>query len=47
MKQVSIKYGHFRGAKPEMGRLVKMFVPNRDWITTQYSPTGDKPFDDD
>ncbi|MCG3125353.1 MAG: hypothetical protein CHACPFDD_00171 [Phycisphaerae bacterium] len=34
--QLSVLYGHFRGANPAMIDFIRMFVPSREWIISEY-----------
>lgn len=35
-RELSLFYGHFEPATPEMDRLVELFVPDRAWIEEEY-----------
>lgn len=34
--QLSVLYGHFRGANPAMIDFIRMFEPSREWIENEY-----------
>lgn len=36
LRELTIRFGHFRGVHPEMSQLVRMFRPERTWIEQQY-----------
>ena len=35
-RELSVRYGHFAFATPEMNELVDLFVPDRTWIAEEY-----------
>ncbi len=38
LTELDCRYGHFREQTPAMDWLAEIFVPDRDWVATQYDP---------
>lgn len=40
LSELDCRYGHFRQYTPAMDWLAEVFVPDANWITTQYDPNA-------